>query len=66
MLYICMPDMSGVWDLRQTLAGVVQSSLLFVVAVQAKRDVVLSFLFEHFGTLQWPTLISSTFGYSRC
>ena len=39
-----------------TPAGVVQGRLLFVVVVQAGCDVVLLFLFEHFNTVQCPTL----------
>ena len=43
-----------------TIAGVVQRRLLFVVVVQARCAVVLLFLFEHFGTVQCPTLSSSS------
>ena len=45
-----------------TIAGVVQRHLLFVVVVvvPARCAVVLLFLFEHFGTVQCPTLSSST------
>ena len=44
------------WVLMSTPAGVVQGRLLFVVVVQAGCDVVLLFLFEHFNTVQCPTL----------
>ena len=47
------------WVLMSTPAGVVQGRLLFVVVVQAGCDVVLLFLFEHFNTVQCPTLRNS-------
>ena len=48
------------WVLMSTPAGVVQGRLLFVVVVQARCVVVLLFLFEHFNTVQCPTLRNST------
>ena len=48
------------WVLMSTPAGVVQGRLLFVVVVQAGCDVVLLFLFEHFNTVQCPTLRNSS------
>ena len=60
-----MPHMCGVGYLRLTPAGIVQSRQLFVV-VQAKRPVVLLFLFEHFGTVQCPTLSNSRHSHTAC
>ena len=54
------PPICGVGYLMPTSAGVVQRRLLFVVVVRAKCVVVLLFLFEHFGTVQCPTLSSLT------
>ena len=54
-----VPHICGVGYVMPTPAGVVQRRLLFVVVVQAKCVVVLLFLFEHFGTVQCPTLSSN-------
>ena len=55
-----MPHICSAGYLIPPPAGVVQRPLLFVVVVQANCAVVLLFLFEHFGTVQCPTLSSST------
>ena len=56
----CVPHICGVGYLMPTIAGVVQTRLLFVVVVQARCAVVLLFLFKQIGTVQCPTLSSST------